>query len=152
MCKSLQACEYLWMDLTSRPLWCTLAFWRDKLADPRRGLGQRGEELAAAELTRRDYHIRQRNWHCQQGEVDIIAEHDGWLVFVEVRARRGSEFGSPEASITLAKRARMIRVAQSYLTDLELGEVDWRIDVVAVELTRSGKLLRVDVYENAVTG
>jgi putative endonuclease len=123
-----------------------------KLSDPRRGLGQRGEKLAAAELARRGYDILQRNWRCQQGEVDIIAEHDGWLVFVEVRARRGRELGTPEASITPAKRARMIRVAQSYLAELEVGEVDWRIDVVAVELTRGGKLLRVDVYENAVRG
>ena len=122
------------------------------MSDPRRGLGQRGEELAAAELARRGYNIVQRNWRCQQGEVDIVAEHDGWLVFVEVRARRGRELGTPEASITLVKRARMIRVAQSYLAELEPGEVDWRIDVVAVELTRGGKLLRVDVYENAVRG
>ncbi len=122
------------------------------MTDPRRGLGQRGEELAVAKLIRRGYTVRERNWRCQRGEVDIIAEHDGWLVFVEVRARRGRELGSPEDSITPAKRARMIQVAQSYLSELEPGEVDWRIDVVAVELTQSGKLLRVDVYENAVTG
>ncbi len=122
------------------------------MKDPRQGLGQRGEELAVAKLTQRGYKIRQRNWRCPLGEVDIIAEHEGWLVFVEVRARRGRDLGTPEASITPAKRARMIRVAESYLAELELGEVDWRIDVVAVELTRGGKLLRVDVYENAVTG
>ncbi len=122
------------------------------MKDPRHGLGRRGEELAVAKLTQRGYKIRQRNWRCPLGEVDIVAEHEGWLVFVEVRARRGRELGAPEASITPAKRARMIRVAQSYLAELELDEVDWRIDVVAVELTRGGKLLRVDVYENAVTG
>jgi putative endonuclease len=122
------------------------------MTDPRRGLGQRGEELAVAELKRRGYTIRQRNWRCAAGEVDIVAEHDGWLVFVEVRARRGSDLGTPEASITTAKRSRLIQVAQSYLAEFERGEVDWRIDVVAVELTRGGKLVRVDVYENAVTG
>jgi putative endonuclease len=122
------------------------------MTDPRRGLGQRGEELAVAELTRRGYKIRRRNWRCRAGEVDVIAEHDGWLVFVEVRTRRGQELGTPEASITPAKRARLIRVAQSYLVKFEPGEVDWRIDVVAVELARDGKLLRIDVYENAVTG
>jgi putative endonuclease len=122
------------------------------MTDPRRGLGQRGEALAAAELIQRGYTIRQRNWRCLDGEVDIVAEHEGWLVFVEVRARRGRELGSPEASITPAKRARMIRVAQNYLAELEPGEIDWRIDVVAVELTRGGKLVRVDVYENAVRG
>ena len=122
------------------------------MTDPRRGLGRRGEELAVAELTRRGYTIRRRNWRCPLGEIDIIAEHDGWLVFAEVRTRRGRDMGLPEASITPAKRARLIQVAQSYLAEFEPGEVDWRIDVIAIELTRGGKLLRIDVYENAVTG
>jgi putative endonuclease len=115
-------------------------------------LGQRGEALAAAELARRGYTILQRNWRCSHGEVDIVAEHEGWLVFVEVRTRRGSIMGTPEASITPAKRTRLIRVAQQYLLDCELDEVDWRIDVVAVVMVRSGRVERIDVYENAVMG
>ena len=122
------------------------------MIDPRRGLGRRGEELAVAELTQRGYVICQRNWRCAAGEIDIVAEHEGRLVFVEVRARRGRALGTPEASITPAKRERLIRVAQSYLAEAGVGEVDWRIDVVAVELTSSGRLVRVDLYENAVTG
>ncbi len=122
------------------------------MTDPRRGLGRRGEELAVAELTRRGYRILLRNWRCQEGEVDVVARHDRWLVFVEVRTRRGRDMGTPEASITPAKRARLVRVAQSYLSEFELQAVDWRIDVVAIELTRGGELVRVDVYENAVTG
>jgi putative endonuclease len=121
------------------------------MMDRRRGLGQRGEELADAELRRRGYQILQRNWRCQDGEVDIVAEHDGWLVFVEVRTRRGEEMGSPEASITPAKRARLVRVAQRYLGEHVTHDVDWRIDVVAVEFSVGGELLRVDVYENAVS-
>ena len=122
------------------------------MKDPRRGLGQRGEELAVAELMQRGYVIRQRNWRCPAGEIDIVAEHEGQPVFVEVRTRRGRALGTPEASITPAKRERLIRVAQSYLVEAGVGEVDWRIDVVAVELTSSGRLLRIDLYENAVTG
>ncbi len=122
------------------------------MTDPRRGLGQRGEDLAVVELTRRGYVVRRRNWRCQDGEVDVVAGHGGWLVFVEVRTRRGRDLGTPEESITVAKRARMVRVAHSYLAEFEPHELDWRIDVVAVEMTRGGKLLRIDVYENAVTG
>jgi putative endonuclease len=122
------------------------------MTDPRRGLGRRGEELAVAELARRGYNIRQRNWRCQAGEIDVVAEQAGWLVFVEVRTRRGRELGPPEVSITPAKRARLIQVAQSYLAELESPEMDWRIDVVAIEMTRGGKLMRLDLYENAVTG
>lgn len=122
------------------------------MTDPRRGLGQRGEELAVAELVQRGYKIRQRNWRCSEGEIDVVAEHDDSLVFVEVRTRRGRALGTPEVSITPTKRARLIQVAEVYLAESEPQEVDWRIDVVAVEMTRRGKLLRIDVYENAVTG
>ena len=122
------------------------------MTDPRRGLGLRGEALAVEELTRCGYTILNRNWRCQAGEIDVIAEHDGWLVFVEVRARRGQSLGTPEASITPAKQARLIQVAECYLDETGAGDIDWRIDVVAIEFSRSGKLERVDVYENAVTG
>lgn len=122
------------------------------MSDPRRSLGQRGEELAAAELSRRGYEVLHRNWRCPAGEVDLIARHAGWLIFVEVRARRGRDLGTPEASITPAKQARLIQVAESYLVEVGAGDIDWRIDVAAVEFAPNGKLLRIDVYENAVQG
>jgi Holliday junction resolvase-like predicted endonuclease len=69
-----------------------------------------------------------------------------------VRTRRGNWLGTPEASITPAKQAKLIKVAYHYLDEQALSDIDWRIDVVAVELSRGGKLTRIDVYENAVTG
>ncbi len=118
----------------------------------RQKLGQRGEALARAELLRRGYTIREANWRCQAGEIDLVAAHQGWLVFVEVRTRRGNWLGTPEESVTPAKQAKLIEVAYHYLDEQALSDVNWRIDVVAVELSRGGKLTRLDVYENAVTG
>jgi putative endonuclease len=123
-----------------------------KRKDHRRGLGERGEALAAEALERRGYQICHCNWRCAAGEVDIVARHAGWWVFVEVRTRRGEQMGTPEASVTPAKQARLIQVAQSYLAECEIGEVDWRIDVVAVQLTSGGRLERLEIYENAVRG
>jgi putative endonuclease len=108
-----------------------------------------GEELAARYLRERGYIIRERNWRCQIGEVDIIAEEGDALVFVEVRTRRGRDFGTPEESVTPRKRAKLIEVAEAYLQEHDWPG-DWRIDFVAVELTHSGKLLRVELIENAV--
>ena len=122
------------------------------MTDRRRALGQQGEQLAETELKQRGYQILDRNWRCQEGEIDIVAEHGGWLVFVEVRTRRGVAMGSPEASITPKKRARLVRVAQRYLSENVPHELDWRIDIVAVEFSIHGELLRVDLYENAVSG
>ncbi len=117
----------------------------------RQRLGALGEELAARELLRRGYVIHQRNWRCAAGEIDIVAQQEGSLVFVEVRTRRGDQFGTPEESITPSKQAHLIAAAQTYLQEQTL-ECDWRIDFVAVELSPRGELLRVDVLENAVEG
>lgn len=117
----------------------------------RKQLGQRGEELAAAYLEKRGYVVRERNWRCPAGEIDMVVEDGGCLVFVEVRARRGQGYGTPEESVTSAKQARLVEVAQTYLQE-HPWDGDWRIDVVAVEMTARGKLLRVDLIKNAVTG
>ena len=117
----------------------------------RRGLGNAGEEIAARELTRRGYAIRERNWRCLEGELDLVAEHGQTLVFVEVRTRRGDSFGTPEESITPAKRAHLIASALAYLQAHSL-DCDWRIDLVAIEMSSRGELLRVDVIENAIEG
>ena len=118
----------------------------------RKRLGNVGEEIAARELTRRGYMVRERNWRCPEGELDMVAEQGEMLVFVEVRTRRGDRFGTPEESITLAKRAHLIAAAQAYLQAHSLQDRDWRIDVVAVEMSAQGQLLRVDVIENAIEG
>jgi len=118
----------------------------------RKQLGDVGEEIAARELTRRGYAVRERNWRCPEGELDIIAEQGESLVFVEVRTRRGDRFGTPEESITLAKRAHLIAAAQAYLQAHSLQDRDWRIDVVAVAMSDRGQLQRVDVIENAIEG
>lgn len=115
-------------------------------------VGAAGEELAARELARRGYVIRERNWRCAAGEVDLVAEQDDALVFVEVKTRRSNQFGAPEESITFAKRAHLIAAAQTYLQEHQLQDCDWRIDVVAIELGPHGRVQRIDVIENAVEG
>ena len=120
------------------------------MTDRRRALGRAGETLAARELQRRGYRILARNWRCSIGEIDLVAEQGEVLVFVEVRTRRGSQHGTPQESITPAKQAKLIELAQTYLQENEIDDRDWRIDVAAVELSPRGKLLRIDVIENAV--
>jgi len=120
------------------------------MTNRRRTLGKLGESLAARELERRGYRIVERNWRCPIGEIDLVAEKDGALIFVEVRTRRGSERGTPQESVTPAKQAKLIELAQTYCQQTEGDDRDWRIDVVAVEMSPRGELLRIDVIENAV--
>lgn len=118
----------------------------------RQRTGQLGERLASEKLVAQGYEIVARNYRCYAGEMDIIARDGECYAFVEVRARRGKSCGTPEESITPTKQRRLINVAESYLQEHALHDVDWRIDVVAVEWERRGRLLRVEVIQDAVSG
>jgi putative endonuclease len=118
----------------------------------RQHLGRRGEALAAERLAALGYTLVARNYRCAAGEIDLVARRGEAWVFVEVRTRRGGRFGTPEDSITLRKRQHLIAAAQTYLQAHQLADVAWRIDVVAVELSSRGELVRVDVIENAIQG
>lgn len=121
------------------------------MRDTRRTLGQRGEDLAVHYLQRLGYVVLERNYRSVDGEVDIIACDNDRLAFVEVRTRRGTAFGSPEESVTPRKQMRLAIVARQYLQEKGYLDVDWGIDVVAVEFTTSGALQRIVLIRNAVT-
>ena len=118
----------------------------------RQGLGRLGEELARRHLESLGYSILGKNHRTGSGEIDLVAKDESTLVFVEVRTKRGVAFGSPEESITPSKRAHLIATAQEYVGENDIGDGDWRIDLVAVELDSTGRLKRVEVVENAVEG
>ena len=119
--------------------------------DNRQGLGRWGEDLAARHLVAKGYEVVARNWRCEAGELDLVIRDGDCLVFVEVRTRRGRAMGAPEESITAAKQARLSALAEAYVQAHDWPGY-WRLDVVAVEVDRRGRLLRVDHYENAITG
>ncbi len=121
------------------------------MSGARRGLGRTGEALAAAELTRRGLVLRERNWRCQSGEIDLIAQDGACLVFVEVRTRRGRGYGTPEESVTPRKQRQLVKLAQMYVAEVD-WEGPWRIDVVAVELDSAGRLLRITHLPSAIEG
>jgi len=116
----------------------------------RRDTGILGENLARDFLKKRGYHIRETNYRCPEGEIDIIAMHKDSLVFIEVRTKKSLQFGSPEESITPTKMERLRAVASRYQQTHNNLPLSWRIDVVAIELDRKNKPLRIELIENAV--
>lgn len=120
------------------------------MTTPRQRTGDLGEQIAASKLRIAGYEIVERNHRTPHGEIDLVCRHRGTLVFVEVRTRRPSGFGSPEQSITPDKAARFMDSAQHYIQHVATGYCDWRLDLVAIELGHDGKLLRFDVIENVV--
>ncbi len=125
--------------------------------DPRVPLGRRGEEIATTYLLAQGYAIVTRNWRCRRGELDIVAQDGAWLVFVEVRTRGqtadGSELraGTPEESVTPAKRARLAFLVEEYLYAHPWnGPI--RVDVVALQLAANGSVASLNHLRDVVEG
>jgi len=117
----------------------------------RKNLGDSGERVAALFLEQHGYRILTRNFRTRLGEMDLIAQDADGLAFIEVRTRRGTAAGAPEESLTPRKRVRLFVVAQQFLQEHpEYAECPWRIDLVAIELNRAGRLTRIDVIKGAV--
>ncbi|MBI2858943.1 MAG: YraN family protein [Chloroflexi bacterium] len=131
------------------PLWSR---GKPQLPFDRKKLGSLGEQLAAKHLKKNGYRIIERNYHCREGEIDIVARQKNTLVFVEVRTKTGLGYGTPEESVTRAKKQKMAAAAFRYLRTNGNPEAEWRIDLVAVQFDRTGKLTRIEIIENAVGG
>jgi len=112
--------------------------------------GSIGEKVAAHFLKKKGYRIIETNFRCRVGEIDIVAEKDGCLVFIEVRTKTSHKFGMPEESVTTAKKERLVNTALTYIAGLANAPDMWRIDFVGVEMNQQGKVIRLDLIENAV--
>lgn len=113
-------------------------------------LGRSGERLAAMWLESHGYRVTDQNWRCPYGELDVIAEEQGEIVFVEVKTRRGERMGAPEEAVTATKRRRLVASALAYLMEHGAEERPYRIDVIAVDLAPGGKLLGVRHFPRCV--
>ena len=101
-------------------------------------LGAWGETLAGVYLRAKGYRVLRHGWRAGRlGEIDLIAERRGVLVFVEVKTRSSRRFGAPEESLTPAKCRRLVRLVEAFVASLPEGSplrrMPPRIDVVAVE-------------------
>jgi putative endonuclease len=131
----------------------------------RQRLGTWGEDLAADFLQKQGFEILERNLRTSHGEIDLIARkqvgeisnpvgQDGpasLTVFVEVKARSGTEFGYPEQAVTAAKRLHLLASAQEYILQHPEAGGEWRMDVIAILRPRDGSAPQIRVFENAIT-
>ncbi len=117
----------------------------------RREVGILGEKIAVDYLSKQGYRVLETNFRCREGEIDIVAEKDDFLVFVEVRTRRSTSFVTPEESVTPSKIERLITLGQTYIESHQDLPPSWRIDVVAVELTPEARVSRIELFENVTS-
>jgi len=98
--------------------------------------GARAEDLCADLLRGAGLRVIERNWRCRHGEIDLIAEEHGMLVFAEVRMRTGAGFGGAAESVTAAKRSRLLAAARLYLArrpEARISTPPCRFDVFLVD-------------------
>ena len=98
------------------------------------GTGKTGEDLAAAYLKKNGYRILARNYRCPYGEVDIIAQEGGIIVFVEVKSRRSDLYGDPQHAVDLHKQKKLSLISIHYLNERNIPSDRARFDVVAVRM------------------
>lgn len=103
-----------------------------------RAVGDYGEQVACAHLTDAGLEVLERNWRCDQGELDIVARDGDTLVFCEVKTRRSDRFGSPVEAVTRAKAARLRRLVLCWVREHDIPARSLRIDVIAVRVACSG--------------
>ncbi len=112
-------------------------------------LGKRGEDLAESHLRKLGARVLARNHRTRHGELDLVVEHDGDLVGVEVKTRRPGQPALPEEAVNGAKLARLERLLAHFAQEHDGPDRGWRIDVVAIEVDPSGLVTRIDHIRDA---
>jgi putative endonuclease len=117
----------------------------------RKNLGDSAERVAALYLQEHGCKILARNVRTRGGEIDLVAQDEEGMAFIEVKARRGTAYGAPEEAITPRKQIRLVNLAEAFMAQQpEFAGQPWRIDVVAIQLDRAGKVMRINHIKNAV--
>lgn len=117
------------------------------MPDKRRHLGSRGEDLAVEVLLTRGWRLLDRNYRCRLGEIDLVAADGSVIVFIEVKTRHSTAFGTPAEAVGSIKQRRLLLLAQQYLQSRGLVESPSRFDVVAIRFEAGEPI--VDWIEDA---
>jgi putative endonuclease len=107
-------------------------------------VGRRGERLAEEHLLAQGARLLERNYRVEYGEIDLLMEHDGDLVAVEVKTRDVGDLEAPEEAVSWRQLRRIVRALETYATDNDLLEGTWRIDVVLIVIEPDESVLRLD--------
>ena len=109
-----------------------------------------GEKTAERYMRKAGYRIRDRRWRCKEGEIDLVAEKGGEVVFVEVKTRASDAFGGALVAVDDCKAARLRAAAYVYLNRHSLWDRPFRIDVIAVTVASDGRTVSLEHLISAV--
>ncbi|NND33970.1 MAG: YraN family protein [Saprospiraceae bacterium] len=110
-------------------------------------IGRKGERLAIDYLEHKGYHILEVNWRFKRAEVDIIAQYDRTIIFVEVKTRSYDTFGAPDLAINSKKENLISSAAHAYI-DQQKYEGAIRFDVISIVMGKN-KMAQIEHIEDA---
>lgn len=102
------------------------------MAENKRKIGNDYEQLAGKYLEAQGYQIMEYNFYSRTGEIDIVALHEGYLVFVEVKYRKDDKKGYPLEAVSFQKQRAISRCAMFYMKKKGFSEMPVRFDVVGI--------------------
>lgn len=112
-------------------------------------IGKFGEDIASKYLEAKGYKIKERNYRTFLGEIDIVSEYKGNIIFVEVKTRRSNKFGYPEEAINYNKQRKIIKNALCYLAKYNLWKNNYYFDVILVSISNHKDIKRIKHIRNA---
>lgn len=107
--------------------------------NPSRELGKRGEALAWNFLIRQGYRILEKNYRNRLGEVDVVAQKEGTITFIEVKTRKDERFGLPAEAVNWKKRRKLVLLAEAYLQQKGLEHLPARFDILSITWDGEGE-------------
>lgn len=110
-----------------------------------------GEDLAANYLSKKGYTILLRNFHTRWAELDIIATKDTTVVFVEVKTRTSTAFGTPAEAVTFSKIQKLQRSIEIFYSKHPNLSRNMRLDVIAIILDKNGEITSLDHIESVTS-
>ena len=111
--------------------------------------GHLGESIAVQYLKDKGFEIIQKNWHSVYGEIDIIAQKNNKIHFVEVKTRKSLAFGTPVESYHYFKQGKIIKTAFLYMNQLNTGQ-SFQFDFIGIILNADNTAKEIEMIENAI--
>ncbi len=111
-------------------------------------IGKFGQKLAAEFLLKRGYKIINQNFYTRFGELDLVAQNEDQIVFVEVKTRSTQKFGLPEDALTKNKKEKMTSAALEFLEKNTINHDNYRFDLIAIEIDGKNKKAFIRQYKN----
>jgi len=119
------------------------------MKDYNRDIGILGEDISENHLKNLGYRIIEKNFRCKCGEIDLIAKNKGYICFIEVKTRYGTNFGMPSESVTFSKQNKICKTAQIYISRRNIIDSNFRFDVMEVILNSNNNDFLVNHIEDA---